>query len=323
MFFGLLNRRAKRNDSPAIPYRVECVCGKMLGGMRGEKALVLNCPGCSTQVLIFPSSPLALLRETIRDGLYHPAPIQLTPSVGNWRRPLVAAGITLTVVVAGFVILLKTVFRSGDPSASTNGEAVARAEEIAGRRALADSAFAKAAQHFRKARTHLTKEGEARDARRLEQLEKESALVADLLSESLAEHLQRGKGLSDKAWKDLFRERLLDKAVIFDATVHSVGGGVFRVDYPGYVSGSPMRVEIQNSVFLRSLKEQWPARLLVGLRLLDAKRDSNGSWVVLANPESVVLLTEPAIFTNSSLAVDADLEKVLRDQAELLGLAQH
>ena len=138
MFSGLLKRRgqrAKRNDSPAMPYHVECVCGKTKNGARGEKAQVVRCSGCGGQILIFPSSPLPLLRETIRDALRHPARKPATPSIepetSNWRRPLVAAGVTLAVVVAGFIILLNTLFRSGIPSPPTNGEALARDEEIA------------------------------------------------------------------------------------------------------------------------------------------------------------------------------------------------
>ena len=142
--------------------------------------------------------------------------------------------------------------------------------------------------------------------------------MADLLAEPLADILQRESGKSDAAWKEHFRKNYLDRSVIFDAPVYAAGAGVFRIDYPISVAGRPARVEIHDPPAFRALKVEWPARLLVGVRLAEPRKDPRGHWLILGRPDSVVIFTEPAMFQGSSVPADADLADVLKRQAALL-----
>jgi hypothetical protein len=319
-------RRSGRPDVPALPYRVECACGKVLAGERSHRPQTRRCPGCGAKVFVFPSSPLAQLRETIIASLRQDAAKAAPPARPrpNLRRPLLAAGATLLAVAAGFLVLFNGPwFRGAHAPGKTSGpdEALIHEESAAGRRAAAEGAFAEAAAHFQRARAEAEKSsGDEARKNALAQLEAEAALMGDLLSESLPEVLQRAKGLGERAWADLFRQRYRGRALVFDATVHAVGGGAFRIDYPVLVPGGTARVEIHGSNELRALAVAWPARLVVGVRLAEARRDARGNWLVLARPD-IVLFTEPAMFRGSSVPVDAEFADALRNQSRLLGVA--
>jgi hypothetical protein len=323
---GLFKRWAGLGESnhslPAIPYRVECACGKELTGERGPKAITCKCPTCGTPVLIFPTSPLCQLRETIREGLRRaaePAPAPMAaPKKAVWRKPLLAGAATLVPAIAALIVLLNSSLFQSTPPTATPPEDRYHDELAAGRRALAEPDFAAAAQHFGAARTALEQKPDAPplEVRRLRQWERESALMADLLGESLSDVVRSAKGLGDKAWRDRYR----DKAVIFDDLVHSLGGGIYRVDYQLVLPGGRGRVEIHNSPALRALKVEWPTRLIIGLRLAEVRRDVRGELVLLARPDGVVLFTEPAMFQGSSVPRDAEFIEALRRQEKLLNL---
>lgn len=303
--------------APPLPYRVQCACGRTHVGTRGEEAIVVVCPKCAAKTLIFPGSPLAKLRGPL-PGL----PVETRPNrLMRWRRPLVAGGIALIVVVASLVMLLNSQwFRSSDTSEAAREEQ-RRQHTTAGNRALADADFPKAAAEFHLARQALSPETMSSEARWLRQIEAETAVMADLSTETLEDVLLLAKGLSDRAWRDLFQSRYRNKAFIFDAEVQSAGAGVFRLDYIGLVAGQPMRIEIHDSRTLRTLPVEWPARLILGLRLAETKRDARGRWLVLADPEAVVLFTNSDCFRTSSIAIDSEFEDVLRWQARLLDIS--
>ena len=58
-------------------------------------------------------------------------------------------------------------------------------------------------------------------------VERQAALVADLLSESLGEILQRAAGAREEERQEQFHRRYRDKAVIFDDVVTRNGAGRF------------------------------------------------------------------------------------------------
>jgi hypothetical protein len=332
MLSGLFKRKARRaertSSGPEIPYQVECVCGQTLSGKRGFEAIIVKCPRCRARTLVFPSSPLTELRQTIRDGLRkagdQPRPTTTT-SPALWRKPLVAAGAAVTVVIVIFLVVLKSsLFK--DPA--SNGQPPVEdstAESIAdARQAIADLNYGRAAEHFRAARTILRKKAggnEGAEGRWLSQMEQEALAMADLLVITLQEVLQKAAGLSDRAWKEQFVLHFAGKTIVFDTTVHDVGSGIFRIDYPFTVSGLPGRIEVHHSVLLRGLKVKWPARCLVAIRLSEARREQ-GMWLVLGKPESVVLFTEPAFFQASTVTIDADLVELMKTQAGWLNVTR-
>ncbi len=329
MLSALFKRKAGRsergNSATKIPYQIECACGHLLTGTRSREAVTIRCPKCKAANLVFPSSPLTDLRETIRDGLRNAAEAS-KPSAPSgsmiWRKPLVAAGAALTVIVVVFLVLLKSsLFRDAPAYLPADDESTAEAI-AAGRQAIADLDYRKAAEHFRYAQVIARKKsrdkGEA-EVRWLWQMEQEAAIMADLLDLSLEEVLQKAGGLGDRTWKDQFARRYVDRTIIFDAVVRDIGSGSYRIDYPTMVAGVPVRIEVHQSATLRDLKVQWPARMLVGIRLGEARRE-RGSWLVVAKPESVVLFTEPAFFQGSSVPIDAGLVEQLKKQAAWLNV---
>ncbi len=257
--------------------------------------------------IIFPLSPLLQLRDPKAKEAAAKATV-----ANRWRTPLRAGGAVLTTVVVA-LLLYEQFFRDGPTPGAADR---ARAETLAGRQALEKPAFAQAAEHFRKARELGRDDLSEAQLRWLEQAQKQAALMADLSSQSLTEMLQSHQGASDEEW----RQRYANKPLIFDALVHSAGGGVHRLDYTAFSAGHPVWIEIRGSKLLRSLPVEWPTRLVLGVRLAETRRDPRGNWIVLADPENLVLFTEPAMLSGAWAPVDATLADQLRRQAEWPGL---
>src|SRR5262249_50029517 len=156
-------------------------------------------------ILIFPATPLVELRRTIQRAFQNPAASNATkgrpPRI--WRRPLVAAGVALVVMIALIVILLNSsLFRR--QSRQANADEVVREEMAGARRDIADGEFHRAAEHFREARRIVERQegdGNGRQSRWLAQVEREANMMSDLLIVSPAEILQQAKGLGEDSWQ--------------------------------------------------------------------------------------------------------------------------
>jgi hypothetical protein len=330
MLSGLFKRKARRagrtSSGPEIAYQIECACGHTLSGKRSVEAVKVKCPQCRAITLIFPSSPLADLRQTIRDGLRRSPEQTKPPTPGGpavWRKPLVAAGAALVVIVVLFMLLLKSSWFNDPPMNGAPPIEASTAKPIAAaRQAIANLDYRTAAEHFRAARIILRKktgDNEGAEGRWLSQMEHEALATADLHLLTLQEILQKAAGLSDRAWKDQFALHFADKTIQFDAPVRDVGSDIFRIDYPMTVSGLPVRIEVHDSVLLRGLKVKWPVRCLLAIRLSEARREQ-GTWLVLGKPESVVLFTEPSFFQASTVTIDGDLAELMKAQASWLNV---
>lgn len=328
LFRRKANRAGRANSLPEIPYQIECACGHSLRGNRAKLAVTVKCPQCRGATLVFPLSPLTELRETIRDGIQHrldkPKPAKPTGPV-LWRKPVVAAGIALVAVVAIFFIVLKSsFFREDEKNTPPIGDQSTAVPLAAARQAIADLDYRKAAGHFREA-SAIARQSTGTDVgpyvKWLEQMDQEARVTADLLDISLEEVLQKAGDLNEKTWKDQFASRYAERSIVFDALVHEVSGSVYRIDYPLAESGKAGRIEIHRPPALQALKTQWPMRMLLAIRLADARRD-RGGWLILGKPDGVVILTEPAFFNASTVPIDADLAELLKRQKELLGLSE-
>jgi hypothetical protein len=151
------------------------------------------------------------------------------------------------------------------------------------------------------------------------QLERQAALLADLLSESLGEILQRAAGLQDEEWQAQFAKRYRDRAVVFDADVRREAFGALHLDYQIHAGPEPARIDVSDLKLLSRLPLDRPPRLLFGARLASMARDVPGIWVVRFVPESAVLLTDVGAVTASCPPpIDEDLQEVLRRQEKWL-----
>src|SRR3989442_1095881 len=129
---------------------------------------------------------------------------------------------------------------------------------------------------------------------RLTALYRQAALLADLLTESLEEILNRIDGLEYKEGQSAFARRYRGKAVVFYATVRQDAAGRHQMDYR--LLGprrKAARLELADLKLLHALPLQEPQLLLFGARLDKVSRDPAGAWAFSLEPESGILITHP------------------------------
>jgi hypothetical protein len=302
--------------APPEPYDVACPCGQHARGLRKARHQVVRCLACGSPVFVLGHSPLPATG----------APPRAADAVPRryWLGPLVAAVLTLVAVVPLFLLLLIPALA---PPAGPRGDV--RPNEVrelvaAGRAALARDDFRIAAARFAEAMRRRDLAPDAltpAEGRELSRLERQAALVADLLSESLGEILRVAAGTREEEWQQQFQRRYRDKAVIFDDVVTRDAAGRFELAvYEVRAPGEPARVELNDLKLLKALPLTEPRRMLFGARLAGLGREERGGhglWVIRLDPESGVLLTdEEAAGACCPRPLDAGLRAVLWQQAQ-------
>src|SRR5262249_11362466 len=155
-----------------------------------------------------------------------------------------------------------------------------------------------------------------REARRCRQLQRQAALLADLLPESVGELLQRAASLPEEEWQAQFTRRYRGQAVVFDADVHLEAGNQFSLDYQVRAGAEQARIDVNDLKLLPLLPRDRPPRLLFGVRLASIAREPPGIWVVRFEPDSGVLLTHHgAVLATCPPPFDDELEELLDRQA--------
>jgi hypothetical protein len=159
----------------------------------------------------------------------------------------------------------------------------------------------------------------AGELRALARRHREVSLLADLLSESLEEILERAAHMPEDEWNAQFDKRYRGpgqpNAVVFDAEVRQIGVGRYGLDWVLKAGDEPARLEIDDLQMLRDLPLQTPRRLLFGARLGTVRREQNGVWVIRFEPTSGVLLTDPrALAARYPGPVDEKLKDLLEQQ---------
>jgi hypothetical protein len=202
--------------------------------------------------------------------------------------------VTLIGVFLVYAIVLGALGRH--PVASVREEAATvEGHTHAGQEALARGNFRRAADELDAARILLEQHSGsagAAETRRVAQLQRQAALLADLMSESLGEILQRAAGQQEEEWQAQFERRYQGRAVVFDADVARAAGGHFTLDYQVRAGPEPARVDVSDLKLLAALPRERPPRLLFGARLAAVRREPGGTWVVQFDPDSGVLLTD-------------------------------
>jgi hypothetical protein len=190
----------------------------------------------------------------------------------------------------------------------------------AGQEALARGNFRRAAEELDAARGLLEQHPgwtPAAQARRVTQLQRQAALLADLLSESLGEILQRAAGLQEEEWQAQFERRYQGRAVVFDAEVARDAAGRFQLDYHIRAGLEPARIDVGDLKLLAALPRERSPRLLFGARLAAMNREAGGTWVVRFQPDSAVLLTDlEAVTACCPPPIDDGLKDLVKRQNE-------
>src|SRR5262249_7061531 len=162
-------------------YRVTCTAGHVVQGARQRRHQVVRCGVCGQALFVLPLSPFPY-----PEGLVEQA--GAGSQLGSpWRRPLLAAFLTLTVVIVIFAVLFLVL-------PSRHGDSPAQAQEhiAAGQEALGKGRFHEALKEFAAANRQLGENPQAltpAEERELTQWHRQASLLASLLSESLDEIL--------------------------------------------------------------------------------------------------------------------------------------
>jgi hypothetical protein len=318
---------------PSTPFEVRCPCGHATAGQRQPRHQVVRCPACQRSLFVLPASPLPVPRNAswssarrgLGQALADGSPRQAPPS-GRWlfwRWPLVAAGLTLVVVVLGLAALIH--FTGRDPAATHSTHAGTDPQDLL---RDADAALERghlqiAADRYIQAAALLGRpQGGAslQEVRRVRRLAAQAKLVDELLPESLADVVHHA-GIDGDRWPEKFADRYRGLGVIFDAEVRRDvlpdRSKQYRINYHVEVDGQRVQVELRDLEVLALLELEKPTRLLFGARLASVAREAGGGWVVRFQPDSGVLLTDERIVRASCPPpFDEDVERLLKRQAE-------
>jgi hypothetical protein len=304
--FRALAGHSNGSDTP-VPFAVTCPAGHVVRGLRQRRHQVVSCAECGVDVFVLPRSPFPDRIETRSLVRTRRSP---------WRRPLVAAALALLIVAGALAGLFVALTRRSAETADVETH-VSAAEQ-----ALSEGRLRLAVDEFAKARERLLERPDVLTASRLRTLTqqyRETSLVADLLSESLAEILFRAARSQADEWKAQFEKRYLGpgqaNAIVFDAEVRRDAAGQYHLDWDLKAGDEPARLEIGDLAVLHDLPLNQPRRLIFGARLGGIAREQNGVWVVRFEPSSGVLLTDPRIAAACwPDPVDKTLLKVLEEQ---------
>jgi hypothetical protein len=295
-------RSGRAAPARPAPVTLTCACGRPWEGVRKATAQVVRCGACGESLFVLPVSPLPPV-----EGDSTRKPRGRSP----WLLPAVAALVTLTAVVVGFVVF----FRSLEPASGDAGRSGPTTEAAmeAGRRLLGEGNFREAFKELQAARWRDPRDPE------LGQLHRQAELLAQLLRQPLQEIIQQGQTVRrPEEWAEQFKD-YQGRAVLFDDVVRQGADGKLELAvYEVRADGEVARVVLDLKV-LEGLPLEVPRRLVFGARLSSVAREAGGVWVVRFDPDSGVLLTDEDAVRASGLApVDSELRAVLRQQAEWL-----
>ncbi|HZT82855.1 MAG TPA: hypothetical protein VFA26_21670, partial [Gemmataceae bacterium] len=138
----------------------------------------------------------------------------------------------------------------------------------------------------------------AGESHELDQLHRQAAALADLLTEYLGDILLRASRTQEDEWADQFALRYKGddrpNVLLLDARVQRDAAGAYHVDYQVEAGAEPARLEVGDLKLLHGLPLEGPTRLLFAARLASVAREPPGVWVVRLEPDSGVLLTDAA-----------------------------
>jgi hypothetical protein len=243
--------------------------------------------------------------------------------INPWLWPIMAGGLTLAIVSAVLVLILSHLQtnRTGRPSQPSRTTADVESRIQTARKAIAGGDLKKAVEELDAARELIRQQPDlvpAIEARRLAALQREVALVNDWPREPLEQILARVGKLNPREW-DVVVAGYRGKPAIFDLEVRRDPTGRYRVEGKRPAGEVTLRLELQNLAVLHPLPLADPQRLIFGARVTEIRREGAGTYAVLFEPDSGVLLTDPEVAAKCFLQpLDEPMREVIRRQADWL-----
>jgi len=307
-----------QSSSGVVPFEIVCSCGKAMRGRREERHQVVPCAGCGRRLFVLPMSRLPAVGASPFAASSPPPASMLPKRRSPWLWPLLAGGATFVIIAILFGVLLSSrlTSRLGPPPPVDATAAEIDAGLNAARKALNEADFAKAAEDLAGVQATLIRQPDllsAAETRKVHQMQRQAALVADWRRQPLERLLRNWAPLDDEDWERVVRGRL-GQPVMFDVELRCEANGRYQVKFPR--PGSEMiRLDLQNLKLLRRLPLNDRQRVLFGARLADVRREAAGVFAVTLEPDSGVLLTDPAVVGAVSLqAPDQALQEVVQKQ---------
>jgi hypothetical protein len=231
--------------------------------------------------------------------------------------PVLAGVGTFALVAVAFALI----FRSYTNQNSMPGIDPKSINEpfAAGKKLFEQGQFHEAIRQFEEARILHEKHPEAlssADRKRLVQMQRETQIFVDLLSESVEEILnQAAAEQNDREWQAVFSDRYGGRSLIFLAGIHRDSSNHWVLDYEVFVREKRARIDWENLRLLRGLPLNESHRLLVGVRLASVEPEPGRTWVVRLQPDSGVLLTNGDALATVYSQPPEGIEEILKRQA--------
>ena len=309
-FSGL--RLPEREGEKEAPFTVRCHCGAALQGQRLAHHQVVRCAQCGAERFILPRSAL----PGVKADAANPASSVLRPvSWRDWRAPLIGAGLAVVVGAVGIALLVHFATGSKDETKpALNAEQLAEQHFQAGENAINGGSFHQAEREL-SAALDLSQRWPAARRQEVAQLQRQAGIVADLLTEAPTEIIHNSLGMPEAEWRAIFARNYAHRSIILDDTIHRDASG-YHLGFKMRVAGAAAHWDLNQLSVLKSVDLFQPRRVILGLRLAEIRRNAKGGWLVIPEPESGVLFTDPRFFVGLSVAVDREMEQVLKAQQE-------
>jgi hypothetical protein len=310
VFSGL--RLPEREGEKEEPFAVRCHCGTTLQGQRFAQHQVVRCSQCGVERFIFPRTALPPVKA---DAPNPPSSVLRPISWRVWRGPLFGAGLALLLGVAGIAFIVHlAVGPEVDSRISLSPEHQAEQHLQAGENAINGGSFHQAEREF-SAALDLSPRWPAARRQEVAQLQHQAGIVADLLTEAPAEIIHNSLGMPQAEWQAIFAHNYAHRSIILDDTIHRDASG-YHLSFKMRVAGAAAHWDLNQLSVLKSVDLFQPRRIVLGLRLAEIRRNAKGGWLVIPEPDSGVLFTDARFFVGLSVAVDREMEQVLKAQQE-------
>lgn len=299
------------SDGSPPAFELACECGASIRGQREKHPQVAACPACGTKRFILPRSPLP---EVVVSLDLPDARASRRVAARVWFAAI--AAILLLAILGISAWLLNRTVKPGSLEPQLSDEEQLARNLSAGKAAMAEGAWHQAAREFKNALRFSDRMSTA-DRKRLNQQQRQAAILADLLSDSPAEIARQSLGLPEREWREIFHDRYAGRSLILDDTVHRDASGQYHQDLKITLQNLDMKYDLASVKLLQSLPLQHPQRLLIGVRLTAVRKGAAG-WTIELDPDGGVLMTDEEMLAGLSVPIDSALREVLKRQQSWL-----